>query len=204
PKHNERLLDVACGLGQEMRKLAFDGVDAKKLFGVDLSQGLIDAGFDLFRDAGTEGGGADMTFATGDIFADDTLAGLPEGKRTFDIIHVGHFFHLFRIPDQILVARKLISFLEDKPDVLLFGLNMGTVEAIEVKLGKDVEAKVYSHSPESFRALWEKVGEETGTRWSVEAELAETTEAGKRFASGERWFKGFEGGKYLKWSVRKA
>jgi len=48
--------DLACGLGKELRKLAYDGVDPKKLYGVDLSQGLIDAGFDLFMNRkGKEG-----------------------------------------------------------------------------------------------------------------------------------------------------
>lgn len=194
---------MAYGQGQELRKLAFDGVDASRLYGVDLSQGLIDAGFDLFMDR--EGKGGKMHFATGDIFADEPLVGLPVGERSFDVIHVGAFFHLFRVPDQVVVGKKLAGFLREGSEGVLLGWNMGTEEAGELELGKELGAKVFSHSVESFGRLWEEVGRGMvpQVKWRVEAVLVQAPESGRRFASGERCYKGFEGGKMLMWSVRK-
>ncbi|KAK5325847.1 hypothetical protein LTR93_004068 [Exophiala xenobiotica] len=63
-------LDVGCGFGQELRFLVADhGVNPSQLFGVDLEPGLIDVGYELFRDRGRgrsrSGTGDDTTSTTG-------------------------------------------------------------------------------------------------------------------------------------------
>lgn len=195
---DDRLLDFACGLGQEVRKLAYDGVDAKKLYGVDLSQGLIDAGFSLFRDRTT-----DTTFATGDIWADDPLEKLPAGSKTFDIIHVAAFFHLFSINQQIQIATNLAGLLNEKPDALIFGWTTGSVKAGEYPLGKD-GGRAYVHNIESFQSLWEKVVEQTQLKWHVEAELTTAPQFFGRIANLDTWGIKRPERMVLKFSVHKA
>lgn len=146
-----------------------------------------------------------MTFATGDVFAEDPLAGLEKnGKKGFDIIHVGAFLHLFRLPDQTLVAKALVSFLSSTPDAVIFGWNLGTVEPGEVKLSPKVQASVFSHSPESWREFWDDLGTEMGMKWRVEAVLAEYSPFVKRCGSAQVWGEVYEEIKIMNWSVHRA
>lgn len=199
PSRNDRILDFACGLGQDLRKLAFDGVDPKKLYGVDLSQGLIDTGFDLFRDRTI-----DMTFATGDIWANDPLEKLPIGEKTFDIVHVSAFFHVSSFDQQIQIAKSLAMFLCEKANTLIFGWTTGTVKAGEYVMGKKGEGRAYTHNVESFQNLWEEVGKQTQTKWHVEAVLQKAPEIFDRIANTHTWGQGFPERMFLKFSVQKA
>ena len=44
------VLDIGCGLGQELRFLATDGINTTELYGMDTTSDLWDAGAELFRD----------------------------------------------------------------------------------------------------------------------------------------------------------
>lgn len=196
---NDRFLDFACGLGQDLRKLAFDGIDAEKLYGVDLSQGLIDAGFDLFGDRNT-----DVTFATGDIWADDPLEKLGAGNKTFGIVQCSSFLHIFSFDQQVRIAKTLAGFLSEKPDTLIFGWTTGTVKAGEYAVGRNEEARAYTHNVESFQRLWEDFGKQTRTKWHVEAVLQEAPGMFDRIANTEAWGQGFPERMFLKFSVQKS
>ena len=50
-----KFLDVGCCLGQDIRKLRFDGVPGERLFGAEINNGFIDLGYQLFRDRDTLG-----------------------------------------------------------------------------------------------------------------------------------------------------
>src|ERR1700712_3668202 len=43
-------LDLGCCLGQDVRKLLFDGVDPTRVYGADLRPEFIDMSYELFRD----------------------------------------------------------------------------------------------------------------------------------------------------------
>ncbi|PYH90962.1 hypothetical protein BO71DRAFT_452417 [Aspergillus ellipticus CBS 707.79] len=49
---NSIVLDIGCGLGQELRLFAAHGVPTDRMWAVDIEPGLWTLGYDLFRDAG--------------------------------------------------------------------------------------------------------------------------------------------------------
>src|SRR2546429_6978531 len=52
-KGETALLDLGCGFGQELRTLIAAGVTPTRLYGVDVSDGFIKLGLELFRDKAT-------------------------------------------------------------------------------------------------------------------------------------------------------
>ena len=53
---------------------------------------------------------------------------------------------------------------------MVVGCQMGNVNAKDVAL-PSTPIPQWRHNPESFRQLWKKVGEETGTEWRCEARM---------------------------------
>lgn len=162
------LLDMACCVGQVIRKLVADGVNSSRLLGADIHPEFIDIGYDLFRDRDT----LRATFVAGDLFdRADPGFGRITGRPT--IVHAQAFFHLFDWPTQVAAAVRLVELL--KPDdlsphaALIFGRQMGSREGKEVWNIRG--GTRFAHSPESFQRMWDEVGGKTGTRWRVDAEL---------------------------------
>ncbi|KAI0450222.1 hypothetical protein F5B21DRAFT_491663 [Xylaria acuta] len=186
-----RLLDVGCCVGQVLRKLAFDGVDSRRLYGTDVEPRFLDIGYDLFRDRYKFKG----RFVIGDILlnnrskensdddndddddddgGDDALDAL-DAKMTF--IHATSFFHLFTWDDQVRAATRMVRLLRpDRPDVMLFGRQVGTV--LPRDHGRAGSDKVYLHNAASWQRLWDEVGARTGTRWRTTMEPTEKIETG--------------------------
>jgi len=48
-----KFLDIGCGMGQDLRKLFYDGAPATSLHGLDIKPELIQFGHELFRDKNT-------------------------------------------------------------------------------------------------------------------------------------------------------
>ena len=61
----ETFLDVGCCLGQDLRKLAYDGVPSTRLYGLDRDARFIGLGYELFRDRHRFG----AHFANADLMA---------------------------------------------------------------------------------------------------------------------------------------
>jgi hypothetical protein len=49
-KNGDSCLDLGCGLGQNVHKISLDCSPSSNTFGSDLSQDLVDCGYDYFRD----------------------------------------------------------------------------------------------------------------------------------------------------------
>ena len=160
------LLDVGCGLGQELRKLRYDGAQMQKTYAVELVQGLIDSGFDLFMDSNQ----SKDNFIAGDALKDDPsqwlkIFGIEDG---FNIVHVGALFHLFDWNDQLIIARNLISLTRKREKAVIFGWHFAARKSGLVSLGPNKEAQIYGHNEESMKHFWKEVGEMTGTEWSLQ------------------------------------
>lgn len=87
--------------------------------------------------------------------------------KHIDIVNAASFFHLFNWDQQVLVAKRLVGLLHDKPDSLIIGRQVGRVDPPSQE---EEQAAVghYRHDPTTWKRLWEQVGAETGTRWEVE------------------------------------
>lgn len=165
-KNGELYLDIGCCMGQDIRKLASEGVPAKNTFASDLKQEFWDIGYNLFLDRDT----LQTKFIQADVF--DANSSLKQLDNKLNIVLAHSFFHLFDWDDQVKAAKRVIQLLKAEPGVMIFGRQGAMVDAGSFAFAKK-EQTVYWHNAESWEKLWKQVGDETGTEWSVEASLGE-------------------------------
>ncbi|OAA57464.1 hypothetical protein SPI_07123 [Niveomyces insectorum RCEF 264] len=186
----DRLLDAGCCFGYVLRQLAADGAPADHLAGADLHQAFIDLGYELFRDRATFA----AQFVAGDMLqgvdlaADNAGAGAGAGDPAlaaaldgrFDIVHAASFFHLFNWVDQVRLGVRVVRFFRPPPASadpdrarLLFGRQVGTPTPTPEDAAEraDPAQGRFHHSPATLQQLWDEIGQRTGTRWRVEANL---------------------------------
>lgn len=171
-KEGQKLLDVGCCFGADVRKVIYDGAPAENCFGSDLSRVYLELGYELFNDGDRMRG----QFMVADIFKldeepRDDHAELNALKGDIDIIYASSFFHLFSRAGQIKLGTILVSILRPMPGSLLVGRQAGTIKA-----GERTEAALdggpqFRHDVESFRQMWVEIGELTGTKWRMEGSL---------------------------------
>jgi hypothetical protein len=168
-QHGEHLLDLGCCFGQELRQLIASGAPPENLHGSDLRQEFVNLGYELFTDKGREG--SKISWHLGNVF-DDEAAAWVELKGVPSIVYTGAFFHLFDRDEQVLVAKRVVSLLKDEPNVLLLGRQVGNDNAgVFEASGYVGEKQRYRHNVQSWTEFWDEIGEATGTKWKVDAEL---------------------------------
>jgi len=119
-------------------------------------------GYRLFLDRDT----LKSKFIEADITdANSALSGL-DGKM--DIIYAGSFLHLFNYQGQIEVCKRLVKLLREKKDSLILGRQVGNTNAGEYVQTTNDSGIMYKHNAESFKKMWDEVGEATGTKWRVD------------------------------------
>jgi SAM-dependent methyltransferase len=158
---DKTLLDMGCCVGQELRKLVYEGVPSEKLYGVDLHQGFLDVGYHLFRDRET----LRSTLLAADIF-DEENAALKQIEGSIDIVHAGSFFHLFDWNQQVCAAKRVVQLLKPQKGSMLVGRQAGDVNAGEKSRPGKLGSR-YRHNAESWKKLWAQVARETGTQWGI-------------------------------------
>ncbi|KAK0648680.1 methyltransferase domain-containing protein [Cercophora newfieldiana] len=161
-KSGSKMLDIACCMGHDIRKLVFDGVPGENLVGIELQQGFLDLGFELFRDKDH----LKAKFLQGSVTEDGGLWDELYGK--FDIVHLGMFLHMWTYEEQIDVLKRAIKCLKPEVGVKIIGTKVGSVDGrIEDWLGK----KIPAHNIETFKAFVDDAGKRTETKWEVDSEL---------------------------------
>ncbi|KAK5657240.1 hypothetical protein OQA88_3299 [Cercophora sp. LCS_1] len=165
-KAGETFLDLGCCLGQELRQLALDGAPTANTFGSDLYGGFFDVGYDLFRDRDR----LETTFVAADAFDDNSSLAALAG--TMDMIYTGAFFHLWSLEEQERAVTRVISLLRPRPGSLVIGRQSGSAEAGPFSRAGDTSGRThFRHNAETWKELWDRVGEATGTKWTVTADL---------------------------------
>ena len=165
----DSLLDVGCFLGQDLRRLVFDGAPSDRLYGVDIVSHW-DVGYDMFRDRGRFA----AHFIEGDILHPNEA--LQELHSSMDVISITHVFHQWGWDDQVAAAKQLGALL--RPGGMVVGFQVGTVGENLIKASDLSRSDCYWHSPETFQTMWDQVGEDTGTVWASEAQLKTWEEIG--------------------------
>lgn len=84
------LLDLGCCLGQDLRRLVFDGVPSDHLVGVDLHPEFIEQGWELFGDRET----LKAKFVTANVLDDIPGSPLHKLHGSIDMVHIASFLHL--------------------------------------------------------------------------------------------------------------
>ena len=150
-------LDVGCCVGQVIRQLVVDGIQPTQLIGADLHQAYITFGYDLFKDGPDSEYPLKSRLEAGDIFDPGFIADL-NGHVT--VIHIASVFHLFSWNGQLALARRLNKLLASGSESMIVGSQLG------VKPGGELaESQVFRQDAETFKHLWESVGD---GKWDVD------------------------------------
>jgi hypothetical protein len=160
-------LEISCSLGQNLRQLAFDGVDTRNLQGLELKLGLTELGFDLFRDENSFRG----SFSAGDILSQADIPGLQDGS--FDIIHAGTFLDKQDEHEQVQALTRMIRLLKPRSGSLVFGSRL-LIEPTTNATGS-IRRDSKSHGARSFRDMVKIVGIDLGVELDVQESANEKT-----------------------------
>lgn len=166
-KAGGRFLDVGCCLGQDIRKLIFDGAPADSVAGAELSAAFIELGYELFKDKEKLGETA--------IVAANILEPIGEGSTLaqfvgqLSVVQLGMILHLFSWEEQVSAFENAIKLLEDEKGTLVIGQASGNVDGIET--GGAFGRMTHKHNVDSFERLIKDVEAKTETKWKVKAEL---------------------------------
>ncbi len=148
-------LDLGTCLGQDVRKLIFDGADVSRLYGADLKPEFINMGYALFRDE--DKFPRDHFIAPADVFdlsTETELSRKCDGK--VGILHVSAVFHLFDLAQQKIMAERCLRLLDPRRKrVLLCGGQVGNVNPSEFPRASGRGTR-FRHNEESWRQLWEE------------------------------------------------
>jgi hypothetical protein len=149
------------------------------LYGSDLRPEFFDLGYELFRDKAT----LKSKFLVGDVF--DTSSPLSELDGKIDIIYVASFLHLFNYEDQVKVCKRIVRLLKEKKDSVALGRQIGHENAGEQPNRNDPTKTRWRHNEESFKKMWDEVGELTSSKWRVE--VSSERWAGESEDGGRTW-----------------
>lgn len=144
---------------------------SQNLYATDLRRDFWELGYELFKDKET----LKCRFIEADVMADEstTEGGLKELDGKVDIVYAGSFLHLFDYTGQFKVCKRIIGLLKPVKGSIVAGRQVGHVVAGERVHRTNHQGSMFRHNVESFEKMWEEVGEKTGTKWRVEAELLE-------------------------------
>ena len=98
---------------------------------------------------------------------------------TIDIIHAASFLHLFTWEEQVQAGMRMVRLMTEE-DSLVLGRQVGSTKPGEYARRAYKGGSRYLHDPDSFQRLWDVIGEETGTKWKVIAELRKVKGWGMR------------------------
>ena len=175
-KGGDRYVDIGCCVGQDIRKLVYDGAPSENTYGSDLEKEFTNIGYDLFLDRST----LKTTFITANVF--DSASDLSQLDGQIDIVHVASFFHLFDWDHQLQAAKRIIALLKAEPGSMVIGRQTGTLVSGEAGKKSESDKARFMHNADSFVKLWEQAGEETGTKWETQASLAEE-DLGRKYSA---------------------
>lgn len=180
---NDIILDLGCCFAQDLRKLISDGAPGENLYGIELRQGFVDLGYQVFRDKETFNGRFLVVNVLDDVAPEGILKEV-EGK--VNIVYGANIFHLFDYTNQLLLARRVAAMLKPVPGSIIVGRQRGNINAGEFEHRTDEKGTMFQHNEDSLIRMWEEVGKSTGTEWIVEARLQKTVDFGDISVSDER------------------
>ncbi|KAJ5093945.1 hypothetical protein N7456_009806 [Penicillium angulare] len=182
------LLDIGCGLGQDLRRLVQDGVPGKNLIGLEIQHAYIDLGYELFQDKSM----LQCKFLVQDFFKD--TAELVSLEKKITIMNSGYFMHMFDWEKQLDVAKRMIHLIAPSEGSIITGVNFGSSHFAgpfsDVPPGFDA---IYLHNQHSLSEIWSEAAKATGTKWKFDC-VIEDDKNFKNMASG---------GCRLRWTVEK-
>jgi hypothetical protein len=164
------LMDVGCFMGDDMRRLAYDGAPSDKMYGVDIVSHW-EVGFNMYRDEGR----FKAHFIEADIMKPDANPQLAALIGKMDVISISAVLHQWDWDSQLECVEQLVKF--SKPGTVIIGHQMGNVNAGNTFFAKQ-SVPQWRQNPESLSKLWDQAGEATGTAWETQARLFDFADIG--------------------------
>ena len=165
-----KLLDLGTCLGQDLRKLLYDGAPLISLYGSDILPEYEKAGQNFFCD------GDKFThdhFIAADVLDSSPGNGLVKTEGTWDIIAITMFLHIWDLETQIQACKRILKLVKQEKGSLIIGSQTGNEQAHALLLKPPFgERSVYRHNLESFKAMWLGVADETGVCLEVHVDYA--------------------------------
>lgn len=148
------LLDLGTCLGQDLRKLVFDGVSPSRIYGADIVQEFIDTGYQLFQDE--QKLSKDHFICPADIFDNSPDNKLSQLDDKVNVLHITAVFHLFNLEKQKAVARRCLKLLRKNDGrVLILGGQVGNINPGEYARQSGQER--FRHNKESWSKMWNEI-----------------------------------------------
>ncbi len=162
-----RFLDVGCCLGQDVRKLLYDGAPPASVAGAELNPAFIELGYELFRDRGN----TETLLLAANILDDPASPASPLHPLVgqFSAVQLGMLLHLLTWDEQLAAFRHAFALLRGRAGDRVFGQATGHLDGTPTaSLGHGPAARAtHKHNTESFVRLVAEVAAATGTRWRV-------------------------------------
>ena len=176
-----KFLDLGTCLGQDLRKLIFDGVSPHKLYGLDIFPAYEGIGHELFRDADT----FKDHFIVANILDDAIDINLAKTEGTWDVINIIMFLHIFDWDTQIRTCKRILKLLSRKPGSMIIGAQTGSTQAGEQVLRPPFAAEgerktVFRQSTETFTEMWRIVERDEGVGLKAMVEYEEQSGRDRR------------------------
>ena len=164
-----KFLDLACCLGQDLRKLVHDGAPLQALWGSDYFAQYEAAGQEFFRDKDR----FQNRFIAADLFDESPASGLVQTAGTWDVINIVMFLHIYDWNKQVQCCRRILKLLSKSKGSMLIGAQTGAIDAGEVVLrppfvAEGEERTVYRHNIENFTRMWEEVGKKEDAWFDIQ------------------------------------
>ncbi|KAI2791638.1 hypothetical protein POX_c04504 [Penicillium oxalicum] len=158
-------LDLGCALGQDIRRLVYDGAPSENLIGLELRGGFVDLGYELFQDKSH----LQSQFLVQSFFEDTPKLTSLRGK--VKVVNSGMFMHLWGWEKQVEVAKRMMELLVPEEGSMITGLHFGSWSAKMWETMK--ESPMFVHSPDTLKSLWNQCAQETGTCWEFQCLVEE-------------------------------
>jgi SAM-dependent methyltransferase len=167
-------LDLGTCVGQDLRKLVYDGAPSQNLFGCDIFPQYESVGYELFRDRET----FQNRFITADLFDTTSESALMRTKGTWDVISIVMFLHVFDRNTQILACTRILQLLSRKPGSMIIGAQTGSTQPEEHVLKPPFVAEgeyktVYRQSQETFTDMWKMVEKDEDVKLRIQVQYDE-------------------------------
>ncbi|KGO37241.1 hypothetical protein PEX1_011920 [Penicillium expansum] len=154
------ILDLGCGLGQDLRLLAAHGVPTERMWALDIQAHLWGLGYQLFRDEGRmKAAFIHADFQQASVAEDPRFAAL---RGQVDLVLASQFLHLFDWEGQIAASKKIVSL--SKPGTVIVGFQQGRKRA---RAYIRPWGMMFYHNRDSLLQMWDMVQEQTQTRWTI-------------------------------------
>jgi hypothetical protein len=165
-------------LGQDIRRLVYDGVPSENIFGLELDQELVNLGYELFRDHDH----LQATFVIQDLLTDTPALEQLSGQISF--LNSGFFLHLWDWDGQIRVVKQMLKLIRPERGSLITGVSFGSHSPGEWDNNPHGGQPMFVHDNNTFSRMWNQIERETSTKFAIHTEL-ETAEGFDQLRQGD-------------------